>query len=105
MAQRVQVILVDDVDNGPADETMQFTVEGVQYEIDLSAAHAAEMRAAFAPWVAAARKVSGRSSGKARSGSGSDTSKVRAWAKAQGHDVSERGRISATVRAAYDAVH
>lgn len=103
MAQRVQVVLIDDVDNGPAAETVRFALEGVQYEIDLSAAHAAELRAAFAPWVAAARKVSTRSSGKSRSSS--DTSKVRAWAKANGYDVSERGRISATVRAAYDAVH
>ncbi len=103
MAQRVQVVLIDDVDNGPAAETVKFAVEGVQYEIDLSAAHAAELRAAFAPWVAAARKVSTRSSGKSRAGS--DTSKVRAWAKANGYGVSERGRISGTVRAAYDAVH
>jgi len=84
---------------------VKFAVEGSQYEIDLSTAHAAEMRAALAPWVAAARKVSVRSSTKARAGSGSDVSKVRAWAKANGHDVSERGRIAATVRAAYDAVH
>lgn len=103
MAQRVQVVLIDDVDNGPAAETVRFALEGVQYEIDLSAAHAAELRTAFAPWVAAARKAPARSSGKSRSGS--DTSKVRAWAKANGYDVSERGRISATVRAAYDAVH
>ena len=103
MAQRVQVVLVDDLDNGPADETVKFAVEGVQYEIDLSTAHAAEMRAALAPWVAAARKLSGRSPAKARSGS--DVSKVRAWAKANGYDVSERGRISGTVRSAYDAVH
>ena len=103
MAQRVQVVLIDDVDNGPAAETIKFAVDGAQYEIDLSSAHAAEMRAAFAPWVAAARKVSSRVAGKARSGN--DTSKVRAWAKANGYDVSERGRISATVRSAYDAAH
>jgi hypothetical protein len=105
MAQRVQVVLIDDVDNGPAAETIKFAVDGVQYEIDLSSAHATEMRAAMAPWVAAARKVSSRSSGKARSSSSSDTGKVRAWAKANGYDVSERGRISATVRSAYDAAH
>jgi hypothetical protein len=103
MAQKVQVVLVDDVDGGPADETLKFAVENTQYEIDLSTAHAAEMRAALAPWMSAARKVSGRSTAKARTGA--DTSKVRAWAKANGYDVSERGRISATVRSAYDAVH
>ncbi len=103
MAQKVQVVLVDDVDGGPADETLRFSVENTQYEIDLSTAHATEMRAAFAPWLSAARKVAGKSSAKSRTGS--DTSKVRAWAKANGYDVSERGRISATVRSAYDAVH
>lgn len=103
MAQKVQVILVDDIDGGAADETVKFAVEGSQYEIDLSTVHATEMRAALAPWVSAARKVSARSSAKPRTGS--DTSQVRAWAKANGYDVSERGRISATVRSAYDAVH
>lgn len=103
MAQKIQVVLVDDVDGGVAHETVKFSLGNAQYEIDLSTAHAAEMRASLAPWVAAARKVSGRSSTKARAGS--NTSKVRAWARANGYAVSERGRISSTVRAAYDAAH
>lgn len=103
MAQKVQVVLVDDLDGGPADETVKFAVENTQYEIDLSTVHAAEMREALAPWVSAARKVSSRGASKSRAGS--DTSKVRAWAKANGFAVSERGRISATVRSAYDAAH
>ena len=103
MAQKVQVVLVDDVDGGSADETLRFAVDNTQYEIDLSTAHAAEMRAAFAPWVSAARKVSARGTSKPRGGA--DTSKVRAWAKQNGFEVSERGRISATVRSAYDAAH
>ena len=101
MAQKVQVVLVDDVDGGAADETVKFAVDGVQYEIDLSHAHATQMREALAPWVSAGRKLSGRTSAKARVGS--DTAKVRAWAKSNGFAVSERGRISAEVRAAYNA--
>ena len=101
MAQKVQVVLVDDVDGGSATETVKFSVDGAQYEIDLSSAHAAQMREALAPWLKAARKVSGR--GAARGRAGTDTSKVRAWAKANGFNVSERGRISAEVRSAYNA--
>ncbi len=103
MAQRVQVVLLDDIDGGSADETLKFSVEGASYEIDLSTAHAVEFRAAVAPWLKAARKVSGRTAG--RPVANSDTSKIRAWAKSSGLGVSERGRISAEVRAAYVAAH
>ena len=101
MAQKVQVVLVDDIDGGTADETVKFSVDGASYEIDLSTANAGDLRAALAPWLKAARKVSGRSASRGRAGN--DTSKVRAWAKANGYAVSERGRISAEVRAAYNA--
>ena len=103
MAQRVQVVLLDDIDGGSADATLKFSFDGASYEIDLSNAHAAEFRGAVAPWLNAARKVSGRTAG--RVVANSDTSKIRAWAKASGHAVSERGRISAEVRAAYVAAH
>ncbi len=103
MAQRVQVVLLDDLDGGPAHETLKFSFEGVSYEIDLSNVHASEFRAAVEPWVKAARKVSGRSTG--RVVANSDTSKIRAWAKSSGLGVSERGRISAEIRAAYVAAH
>jgi hypothetical protein len=103
MAQKVQVVLLDDIDGGSADETVKFSFDGASYEIDLSTAHAAELRAAVAPWLKAARKVSGRVAG--RSVSNSDTSKIRAWAKSSGRNVSERGRISAETRAAYAAAH
>lgn len=103
MAQKVQVVLVDDVDGGSADETVTFGIDGSTYEIDLSTAHAAQLREAMAPWVGVARKLSSRSSSRSRGAS--DTAKVREWAKANGYDVSERGRISATVRAAYTAAH
>ena len=103
MAQKVQVVLLDDIDGGSADETLKFSFEGALYEIDLSTAHAAEFLAAVAPWVKAARKTSGRTAG--RVVANSDTSKIRAWAKSTGLGVSERGRISAEIRAAYTAAH
>lgn len=103
MAQKVQVVLVDDVDGGSADETVTFGIDGSTYEVDLSTAHAAQLREALAPWVGVARKVSARSASRSRGAS--DTAKVRAWAKQHGFDVSERGRISSEVRAAYAAAH
>lgn len=109
MAQKVQVLLVDDVDGGPADETVTFAVDGVTYEIDLTTENAAELRGALAVWQGHARKISGRSSSRssaprARASRG-DAQAIRDWAKAQGHKVSERGRISAEVKAAYEAAH
>ncbi len=111
MAQKVQVLLVDDIDGGNADETVTFSLDGVSYEIDLTSAHATELRESLATWVGHARKVGGRSaagrSTRARrtSGGGADAGAIRDWAKANGHPVSERGRISAEVRAAYEAAH
>jgi hypothetical protein len=101
MAQKVQVILIDDVDGGPADETVGFALDGVHYEIDLSAARARELRAALEPWTARARRVGARSSRGSRSGRSSDVAAIRAWAKENGYPVNERGRISAEVRQAY----
>lgn len=112
MAQKVQVLLVDDIDGGTADETVTFALDGVSYEIDLTATHAAELRESFARWVGHGRKTGGRSSGsgrgtaaRSRRSSSSDATAIREWAKANGHKVSERGRISADVKAAYEAAH
>lgn len=110
MAQKVQVLLVDDVDGGTADETVTFGLDGVGYEIDLTTENAAKLRDALAPWVGHARKVSGRSTSRASSSSRSraprgEAQAIRDWAKAHGHTVSERGRISAEVKAAYEAAH
>lgn len=60
MAQKVQVILVDDLDGGEAEESVSFSLDGVNYEIDLSAANAEALREAIAPWVGHARKIGGR---------------------------------------------
>lgn len=118
MAQKVQVILVDDVDGGDASETVTFGLDGVSYEIDLNDDNAAKLRDALATWVGHARRVGGRSTGGRRrssastsssaSGSakgGTDTASVRAWARENGYEVSERGRIAADVLAAYEAAN
>ncbi len=114
MAQKVQVILVDDVDGGDAEETVSFALDGVNYEIDLNAENAAKLRDGIAPWIGHARRVGGRSGAgrRARTGrssgsasSGADTSAVREWARQHGYTVSDRGRISAEVQQAYAAAH
>lgn len=113
MAQKVQVVLVDDLDGGEAEETVSFALDGVSYEIDLNSANAARLRDELAPWVGHARRVGGRSSGGRRSArkqaasaaGGVDTAKVREWARESGLKVSERGRISADVMEAYAKAH
>jgi len=110
MAQKVQVLLIDDIDGSTADETVTFGLDGVTYEIDLTTEHATELRDALATWVGHARKVGGRSASAAakpasRRRASGDAQAIREWAKAQGLEVSERGRISAEVREAYDKAH
>lgn len=112
MAQKVQVILVDDMDGGAAVETVSFALDGSAYEIDLSAAHSAALRDALASYVGAGRKV-GRSTGRAtptrgRGGATVDREQSRAmreWAQRNGHKVSSRGRIPANVVEAFHAAH
>jgi hypothetical protein len=109
MVQRVQYLLVDDLDGGEADETVSFALDGVSYEIDLSETNAENMRESLAEWVNSARRVSGRASrgrgGRSRQPSTAkvDLSAVRAWARDNGYQVSDRGRVSADILAAFDA--
>ncbi len=112
MAKKVQVLLVDDLDkSSPADETVSFSLDGVSYEIDLTSANAAKLRDELAVWIGHAERTGGRKSagraprGAARGGAKSDLSAVREWARSNGHQVSDRGRISADVQAAYDKAH
>ncbi|NYE36858.1 hypothetical protein F4692_001991 [Nocardioides cavernae] len=109
MAQKVNIVLVDDLDGTEATETVTFGLDGTSYEIDLNDANAAALREALSGYVGHARKVTGggRRSGRRSSGgsSSSNTKDVREWAKEQGMEVSERGRISADVQQAYDAAH
>lgn len=109
MAQKTVVMLEDDIDGGPADETVSFSLDGTSYEIDLNAANAAKLRDSFASWVGAARK-SGRSGGAARRparsrGGNERVAQIRAWAKSKGIKVSERGRIAADVVAQWEAAN
>lgn len=108
MAQKVNIVLVDDLDGTEATETVSFALDGSSYEIDLNDANAAALREALGGYVGHARKVTGASRRGRKStstASSSHTKEVREWAKAQGMEVSERGRISADVQQAYDAAH
>ncbi|MDQ3767355.1 MAG: Lsr2 family protein [Actinomycetota bacterium] len=106
MAQRVNIVLEDDLDGSSADESVTFGLDGVTYEIDLSAKNAAKLRDTLAQYVGAARKVPGRASRRgSRRGSGPSASDVRNWARANGYDVSDRGRVAAEIRAAYEAAN
>ena len=120
MAQKVQVLLVCDLHDDEVEgvETIAFGLDGSSYEIDACEQHAAELRDAFAGYVGSARRA-GRpaaGSGARRTGrsasrpaaAGSDRERVQAireWARSNGHAVSERGRLSSTVLAAYEAAH
>ena len=110
MAQRVHIVLEDDVDGSEAVETVMFGLDGVSYEIDLSEKNAAKLRDAVALYVGSARRISGRGSAarkstRSRSTSGTSASEVREWARAQGYEVSDRGRVPADVKAAYEAAN
>lgn len=103
---------IDDLDGSKADRTVTFAVDGTSYEIDLSKKNAAAFNKALKPYLDSARKVR-RAAGKAspRGGArrtrtdGPDLAAVREWARANGHSVSDRGRIPATVLEAYRAAN
>lgn len=111
MAQRVQVLLVDDMNGGEANETVLFGVDGARYEIDLNGENAERLRQIMGPFLASARRVHvtgrGRGTGRDRAARGSRTrsSDIRRWAKTQGIKVSDRGRIPAAVVEQYEAAH
>lgn len=102
MAQRVQIILEDDYDGGDADETVSFALDGIEYEIDLSTGNAEKIREQLAGWIGHARKTGGRRKRATKAVETSSTSEIRAWALANGHDVSSRGRVSSEIREAYE---
>lgn len=110
MAQQVNVVLVDDLDGTPAEETVTFGLDGITYEIDLTADNASRLRDSLAEWVGHGRRVGGqrRKGNRAptkRASVGSDTTTIREWARANGHQVSERGRIKADVIEAFNAAN
>ena len=99
MAQKVQTLFVDDIDGSAADGTVRFGLDGTDYEIDLNTENAQALRDALARYVGAARKVSGGTRRQVRSGrkasASVNTTEVREWAKAQGIEVKDRGRVPA----------
>ena len=110
MAQKVTVSLVDDLDGGQADETVEFALDGKNYEIDLSSKNIDKLRDALAPFVAAARRAGGRRRAAQSSGGGGarrasvdreQNQAIREWARKRGMKVSDRGRIPAEVLDAY----
>ena len=108
MAQKTVVTFEDDLDGSAAEGTVTFSVNGVQYEIDLSQKNADKLARVFEPYVTSGRKVSTRTSARAPRGAGprkQDQSAVREWARAEGIKVSDRGRIPADVLARYQAAH
>jgi hypothetical protein len=111
MAQRVNVVLVDDIDGSDAAETVSFALDGVDYEIDLSEEHAGDLRNAVSLYVGHARRIGGRRKSGRRSSASTDATEgasaadIRAWARENGWDVPERGRVSAEVREAYAAAN
>jgi Lsr2 len=105
MAQKITVALEDDLDGGPADETVRFGLGGTDYEIDLSTKNATVFRRQLAPFIEHARRTGrGLRRRPGRTASGRERSAdIRAWAKDQGITVSDRGRIPASVAEQYEA--
>jgi len=99
MAQRTQIIFTDDLDGSEAEGTVTFGLDGANYEIDLSAANAERLRKELAKYVSAGRKVSTaakrttRSSSANKRADGPTPGEIREWAKGQGIEVSDRGRV------------
>jgi hypothetical protein len=109
MAQSVEVHFEDDLDGGPAEDTVAFAPDGKDYEIDLSTTNAEKPREALRPCTEAGRKTtrsnSLRGTRSRASGSDPNTARIRAWAKEKGHEVSDRGRIHQTVKDVYYAAN
>ena len=105
MAQKVKIILVDDIDSGSADETVRFGLDGTQYEIDLSTDNAQKLRGALQTYMEAGRKVGGRSIRPRGTGAGrsNEAAQIREWARNNGYTVSERGRVNSEIIEAYRA--
>ena len=104
MARRTVIELTDDVDGNPAEETVSFALDGVSFEIDLSAGNAEALRETLAPWTTAARRVrNGRTAVLRPAEVGVDNRAVRAWARSNGIELSDRGRIPGGVVEQYRA--
>jgi hypothetical protein len=108
MAQKVQVLLLCDLDDGnvDADETMQFSLGNTAYEVDVCAKHAQQIRDGLEPFVAHGRKIGATTQRRQRAGADKQqTTAIRSWAKDRGIPINERGRIPASVVKEYEATH
>jgi hypothetical protein len=109
MAQKVNVLLVDDIDGSDAGETVSFGLDGTHYEIDLNSDHAQDLRGQLQRYVKAARKVTGsagrRSRGRRTTENDARNKEIRNWARERHLDVNDRGRIPADIVAQYEAAN
>src|SRR5215212_10176673 len=108
MAQKVHIVLEDDLDGSPATETVSFGLDGKSYEIDLNDKNAGKLRDALAQYVGAGRSVGGARRGRKPSAAtnlGPSAREIRDWARSNGHSVPDRGRIPADVRSAFEAAN
>jgi hypothetical protein len=108
MAQKVHIVLEDDLDGSDATQTVSFALDGTSYEIDLNDKNASALRDALATYVGHGRKVSSARRGRrspSSSGNGHSAKEIRDWARSNGHKVPERGRIPGEVREAFEAAH
>ena len=115
MAQRVTVQLVDDLDGTAAEDisTVSFALDGVSYEIDLTEANAEKLRAGLEDYISSARRIGGRAKrggtpakrGGSSAAGREQTKAIRDWARQNGFDLSDRGRIPANVIEAFDEAH
>jgi Lsr2 len=102
MAQKIQTLFIDDLDGSEAAGTVRFGLDRAGYEIDLNTGHAEALRSVLGRYAEAGRRVSGvqrlARSGRRRAGAGGvDSTQVRDWAKAQGIEVKNRGRMPAEI--------
>jgi hypothetical protein len=100
MAQKIQTLFIDDLDGGEAAGTVRFGLDGTEYEIDLSTTHSEELRKALDQYVMHGRRIGGTARRAPRSRRGNnavDTAKIREWAKGQGIEIKDRGRVPASV--------
>ena len=100
MAQKIQMLFIDDLDGGAAAGTVRFGLDGTEYEIDLSTTHSDELRKALEQYVRHGRRTGGtarRAASSRRASDAVDTAKIREWAKGQGIEIKARGRVPASV--------
>ena len=112
MAQRVVTLLIDDLTGEESEDVtnVQFSVAGTDFEIDLNDKNHAEFMNALAPYMNNARRIKRSRKGKGGAGrasvsSNEDTARIREWARENGFEVNDRGRVSASIREAYEAAH